>query len=54
MTIANMKNLGFIFIAVGLAIFLYVVVNLFLGEKKLISPLPENGGIKVIFTSPTK
>jgi len=49
-----MKNVGLVFIAVGLAIFLYVVINLVFGEKKIISPLPENNGIKVIFVSPTK
>lgn len=49
-----MKKLGLVFISIGLALFLYVLYNIFLQGNKTLSPIPENSGVKVIFISPTK
>jgi len=48
-----MKIIGFVFVGIGIALFLFVGYT-FLKEKgKVISPIPEEKGIRVIFVSPT-
>ena len=49
-----MKKLGVLFIAVGLALILFVVYNIVIEKNRTLSPLPENKGVRVIFVSPTK
>lgn len=49
-----MKTVGLILIAFGLAMLVFVAVSLIKERNKIVSPLPEDKGIKVIFISPTK
>lgn len=49
-----MKNLGFVFIAVGLALIVFVIMSLVQEKNKTLSPIPEKEGVKVIFVSPAK
>lgn len=49
-----MKIIGAIFIALGLALMVFLLF-MYLGEKdKIVSPIPEEKGVKVIFVTPTK
>lgn len=49
-----MKSVGVVLIGMGLALLLFTLIDLFSGAGKIVSPVPENGGVKVIFVSPTK
>lgn len=49
-----MKTFGVILIGIGLALFVFLAVNLIRNQNQLISPVPEENGVKVIFVSPTK
>lgn len=49
-----MKIIGAVLIGVGLALFLFVLYAFLKEKNRLISPLPENKGVKVIFITPTK
>ena len=49
-----MKKLGLLFIAVGLALILFVIYNIVIEKSRTLSPIPENKGVRVIFVSPTK
>jgi hypothetical protein len=48
------KALGLILIAFGLALIVFVIYNFFQEKNKIISPIPEEKGVKVIYISPTK
>jgi hypothetical protein len=48
------KTLGLILIAFGLALIIFVIYNFFQEKNKILSPIPEEKGIKVIYISPTK
>jgi hypothetical protein len=48
------KTLGLILIAFGLALIVFVIYNFFQEKNKILSPIPEEKGIKVIYISPTK
>jgi hypothetical protein len=48
------KTLGLILIAFGLAVIVFVIYNFFQEKNKILSPIPEEKGIKVIYISPTK
>ena len=48
------KTLGLILIAFGLALIVFVIYNFFHEKNKILSPIPEEKGIKVIYISPTK
>lgn len=49
-----MKIVGYLLIAIGVGLLLYLLIN-FLGEKnKIHSPIPEEEGIKVIQITPKK
>lgn len=49
-----MKNIGLILIAIGFALLCFVFYN-FIGEKnKIVSPIPEDKGVKVIFVTPER
>jgi len=49
-----MKTLGAIFIGVGLAVLAFIIYTRIQATDDMISPLPDNQGIKVIHISPTK
>lgn len=49
-----MKLIGAIFIAIGLALLLFVVFNFIKEKSRTVSPLPEDKGVKVIFVTPTE
>lgn len=47
-----MKVVGIILIGTGLALLAFVIFSLLTSSKKIISPIPEDKGVKVIFVSP--
>lgn len=49
-----MKYLGYILIIIGIALLLFVGYNFFKEKDKIISPIPQEKGVKVIFVTPTK
>ncbi|MGB9609194.1 MAG: hypothetical protein ACPLRN_03245 [Microgenomates group bacterium] len=49
-----MRVLGLILIAFGLALIIFVGINFIKEKNKVISPLPEDEGVKVIFVTPKK
>lgn len=49
-----MKYLGYILIITGIALLLFVGYNFFKEKDKIISPIPQEKGVKVIFVTPTK
>lgn len=49
-----MKSVGFVLIAVGLALFIFVIVSFFKQQNRIHSPIPQDEGIKVIFVTPSK
>jgi hypothetical protein len=48
------KTIGLILIAFGLALIFFVIYNFLQEKNKILSPIPEEKGIKVIYISPTK
>jgi hypothetical protein len=48
-----MKKLGYLLIALGLALLLVVIINLIKENSRLVSPLPEKDGVKVILITPS-
>lgn len=49
-----MKQLGYVLIALGFALLVFVIYSFFAENNRLRSPIPEEKGVKVIFISPTK
>lgn len=49
-----MKIVGGILITIGLALMLIVIYNFLSQRNKVISPVPEDQGVKVIFITPSK
>jgi len=49
-----MKKMGLFLIAFGLALLLFVFYNFLRERNRLISPIPEDKGVKVIFVTPSK
>lgn len=47
-----MKTVGVILVAVGLALLVFVAFSWFQEANKVHSPIPEEGGVKVIFVTP--
>jgi len=47
------KTIAAITILVGIVVLIVVVVGIILSGKKVISPVPPEGSIKIIFISPT-
>jgi len=47
-----MKKLGFILICFGIALLLFVALNIWKQKDKVYSPIPETGGVKVIPLKP--
>lgn len=48
------KNIGLILIAIGAALLLFVGFNYLKEKNKVISPIPQDSGVKVIFVTPTQ
>lgn len=49
-----MKYFGLVLIGIGLALFLFVGYNFLKERNKMVSPIPEENGVKVIFVTPTQ
>ena len=49
-----MKIVGYVLIAFGLALFVFLGYNYFKEKNRVISPIPEEKGVKVIFVTPSK
>lgn len=49
-----MKFIGFIFITVGLVLLVIFAYQYFNEKNRILSPVPDNGGVRVIFLTPTK
>lgn len=49
-----MKGFGIILIAIGFALFIFVIFNFLKEKNKMASPIPEDKGVKVIFVTPSK
>lgn len=49
-----MKKVGIILIGTGLALLSFVIFNFIKEKNKIISPIPEEQGVKVIFVTPKK
>lgn len=47
------KTLAAIAIIVGFLVFVVIVIGMVLNRKNLVSPIPEESVIKIIFVSPT-
>ena len=49
-----MKGLGYILIAVGIALLIFVGYNFIKEKNKVASHIPEDKGVRVIFVTPSK
>lgn len=49
-----MKFIGAVLIAIGLALVLFVLFSIIKSQNRMVSPIPEDKGVKVIFVTPTK
>ncbi|MDO8610635.1 MAG: hypothetical protein Q7R95_08875 [bacterium] len=47
-----MKQVGFVLIALGISLIIFVIFNLLNNNNQIASPIPEENGVKVIFVSP--
>lgn len=49
-----MKNIGIFLIVFGIAILIFIGYNFLKDRNRIISPVPEERGVKVIFITPSK
>lgn len=49
-----MKAVGIVLIAVGIALIIFISYGFIREKNTIISPIPENKGVRVIFVSPPK
>jgi hypothetical protein len=49
-----MKQIGYVLIAIGLALLVFIAYSFIQESKQLHSPIPEEKGVKVIFVTPSK
>ncbi|MFH0749744.1 MAG: hypothetical protein V1917_02395 [Candidatus Gottesmanbacteria bacterium] len=47
------KTIAAITVLIGLIVLILVVIGIVLSGKKVVSPVPPEGSIKIIFISPT-
>lgn len=47
-----MKLIGVVLISIGLALLAFIAYLYFKDFGQIVSPLPENNGVKVIFVTP--
>lgn len=43
---------GIILVGIGVALFLFMLISTLRSENKMLSPVPENQGIRVIYITP--
>ncbi len=48
------KTVGLILISVGLAFLIFVIYSFYQESNKVVSPIPERKGVKVIYVTPSK
>lgn len=48
-----MKKIGFLLIILGFTLLVIMTFNFIKEKNRMISPIPEEKGVKVIFISPT-
>lgn len=49
-----MKYLGFSLLAIGLALFLFIIYSFVKSGDHIATPVPQDEGVTVIFITPTK
>jgi hypothetical protein len=49
-----MRIIGLILLSFGVAILIFIIYLFIKENNRIISPIPENQGVKVIFVTPTK
>lgn len=49
-----MKQIGFILMAIGIALLIFIFYNSFRDMNQLKTPVPDDNGVKVIFITPTE
>lgn len=49
-----MKIVGYALIAIGLSLMIFFLYNFVQEKDRLVSPLPDEKGVRVIFVTPTK
>ena len=47
-----MKLLGLVFVAIGLALLIFLIVHYIRQSNRVLSPIPDEKGVKVIFVTP--
>ncbi|MFA5136034.1 MAG: hypothetical protein WC489_01425 [Patescibacteria group bacterium] len=47
-----MRAVGIVFVGMGLALFLFSLFSFFSDSTQIISPVPENRGVRVIYITP--
>jgi hypothetical protein len=47
------KTIAAIGIIIGFFLFVIIIISVVLGGKKVLSPVPDEGAIKIIFLTPT-
>lgn len=47
------KTIAALTIIAGIVVFVVIVIGIVLSSKKVVSPVPDTGAIRVIFISPT-
>jgi hypothetical protein len=48
-----MKKVGFVLIAIGVALLIFILFNALQQNNQLKSPVPDDKGVKVIFITPS-
>lgn len=49
-----MRIVGVVLISVGLALFVFVLFNVIRDRSQMVSPIPDEKGVKVIFVTPSQ
>ncbi len=49
-----MKIVGLILVSIGIALLIFIAYSFLKEQNKILSPIPEDKGIKVIFVTPAK
>lgn len=47
-----MKTFGIILLSIGFALFIFIIYLFLKDRNKIISPIPQNTGVKVIVVTP--
>lgn len=49
-----MKYVGYVLLAVGLALFVFVLYSFVASRNHIATPIPEEEGVRVIYITPTQ